>query len=471
MKAITFRTQLTLLHGAVIVVVMALGALAAHWSLSRSVHEQLDAALLALAETESAMLASAPDQPVHVHEAAPGPAPPPFVRLDRLVQIIGSDGTVLARSANLGSAQLPVSKDALARLQAGETVFETLPEFGGEPTRVVTVPVPMRGSFVAIQVAGSLDDVNSVTASASLLFIALALVLLATVGIAGALLTRRVFRAVEEVVRQARSIGDGNLNERLQHPGTRDEIGGLVETLNEMLARLQRGFEAQRHFTADASHELRSPLSRLRAELEVTLRRQRSSEEYVETLRSCLGEVERLTQLSDELLLLARLDASQERGPTEAVDLNAAAEEVLGRIRHTATAQQVWLALEPAPPILARIASGHINQVLSNLLDNAVKFSPPGGLVTVDLAATAGEAVLKVSDDGPGIAPEELPQLFERFYRGASARTRETPGAGLGLALSQAIVRAYGGKIDAANLPQGGAVFTVRLPLAAAEPA
>jgi two-component system OmpR family sensor kinase len=471
MKAIPFRTQLTLLHGAVITVVMALGAAAAHWALSRSVHEQLDAALLALAETESAMLASAPDQPIHIHEAAPGPAPPAFVRLDRLVQIIGSDGTVLARSANLGSAQLPVSPQTLQRLRSGETVFETLPEFGGEPTRVVTLPVPAHGAFVAIQVAGSLDDANRVTSSAGLLFIALALVLLATVGIAGALLTRRVFRAVDEVVRQARSIGDGNLDERLPHPGTRDEIGALVETLNEMLARLQHGFEAQRHFTADASHELRSPLSRLRAELEVTLRRPRSVEEYVETLRSCLGEVERLTQLSDELLLLARLDASQERGPSEAVELNALAEEVLGRIRHNASSRQVWLALDPAPPILAKIAPAHISLVLTNLLDNAVKFSPPGGLVTLDLASTGGEAVLKVSDDGPGIDPEDLPQLFERFYRGASARTRETPGAGLGLALSQAIVRAYGGKIDAANLPQGGAVFTVRLPLAQAEAA
>lgn len=469
MKPITFRTQLTLLHGAVIVAVMALGAFAAHWSLSRSVHEQLDGALLALAETESAMLASEPSLPVHVHEAPVGPAPPQFVRLDRLVQIIGSDGKVLARSANLGSAQLPVSANTLEHLAAGETVFQTLREFGGEPTRVVSVPVPLHGSFVAIQVAGSLDDVNSVTASASLLFIALALVLLATVGIIGTLLTRRVFSTVDQVVRQARRIGDGNLDERLSHPGTPDEIGALVETLNEMLARLQHSFDAQRHFTADASHELRSPLSRLRAELEVTLRRQRSSEEYVETLRSCLGEVERLSQLADELLLLARLDASQERGPAETVDISAVAEEVLGRARHTATAGQVWLALDPAPPIIARIAPGHIDQVLTNLVDNAVKFSPPGGLVTVDLTAAAGEAVLKVSDDGPGIAPEDLPQLFERFYRGASARTQGAPGSGLGLALSQAIVRAYGGRIDAANQPQGGAVFTVHLPLA--EPA
>jgi two-component system, OmpR family, sensor kinase len=243
----------------------------------------------------------------------------------------------------------------------------------------------------------------------------------------------------------------------------------LVDTLNDMLARLEQSFESQRHFTADASHELRSPLSRLRAELEVTLRRPRVMAEYVDTLRSCLDEVERLTQLVDELLTLARLDASQERAPVEPVDLNSIAEDAVRRFAPVARAQQVQLVLSPSPVVSAQVTHGHMSLVLVNLLDNAVKFSPAGGTVTIDLDSNGSDAVLSVSDVGPGIEPEELSRIFERFYRGASARSSEVAGAGLGLAVSQAIVRAYRGQIEASKLPNGGARFTVRLPLSQAE--
>jgi two-component system OmpR family sensor kinase len=396
----------------------------------------------------------------------PGSAPPSFVRLDRLVQIVDADGHVLARSANLGTARLPTPPTLLERLAAGETVFETLPKFGEEPTRLVSVPVHAHGSRLAIQVAGSLDDVNHVLESAGLLFLVMGLALILAVGTAGTVLTRRVFRAIDEVVRQAHRIGEASLSERLPHPGTHDEIGRLVDTLNEMLDRLEQSFEVQRRFTSDASHELRSPLSRLRTELEVTLRRPRDTTEYVETLRSCLEEVERLTLLVEELLVLARLDAGQERGLSETVPLNPIAEEAVCRLEPMARERQVRITLDPSPPVAARVARGSANLVLANLLDNAVKFSPPGGRVSIRLAIDGPDAVLSVSDEGPGIRVDELPHLFERFYRGAVARAGAAPGVGLGLALSQVVVNAHGGRIDASNLPEGGALFTVRLPLA-----
>lgn len=462
---ISFRTRLTFTHLALIVVILALTGFAGHWGLSRAIHQQLDSALVALAETEVGSLPADPNAPVIVHDPAKGPvAEPALDRLDRLVQVIDMRGTVLARSANLGSSSLPVSPAMLAQLAVGGRAFETLPDFGGEPVRLVAVPAP--GSARAVLVAGSLDDVRSVMRAAGLLFAAMAIALLAAVGIAGRWLTGGAFRTIDQIVLRVRDIGDATLGERLPHPGTRDEIGRLVDTLNAMLARLEAGFDAQRRFTADASHELRSPLSRLRAEIEITLRHPRAREEYLDALRSCLEEAERLTRLTDELLLLARADAAQERVPTAPVALAGVVDEAVRLLTPTAAERQIGLAVEASPYAVVRMAPGQASLVLNNLLGNALKFSPPQGVVTVRAVVDGGDVLLSVSDMGPGIAPEDLTRIFDRFYRGASTRGADVSGVGLGLALAQSIVQAHGGRIVASSLEGGGALFSVRLPLA-----
>jgi len=463
---LSLRRRLALIHWVAIVVIVASAAAAGWWQLSRSVQGQLDAALLALAETEAGMLADAHGEGVRVHEAPAGSAPPSLARLDRLVQIVDASGHVLARSANLGGGALPVTPWLRTQLAAGETVFETLPHASEEPLRMVSVPTLVNGRQFAVQVAGSLDDVDHVVHSAALLFAGMAVALLAAVGLAGTAVTRRVFGAIDGIAQQAHRICEMNLDERLPHPGTDDEMGHLVDTLNDMLERLERTFDTQRRFTADASHELRSPLSRLRTEIEITLRRPRDVQDYVTTLRSCLEEVERLTMLVEALLMLARLDAGEERGPVEPMALNVLAEDAVRRMGASARDRQVEIVLDVVTRVAARVAPAPASLVLANLLDNAVKFSPPGGKVTVRVAAEGSDAVLSVADDGPGIADADLPFLFDRFYRGAGARAGTIAGVGLGLALSQAIVRAYGGRIEAANGPERGALLTVFLPLA-----
>jgi two-component system OmpR family sensor kinase len=237
-----------------------------------------------------------------------------------------------------------------------------------------------------------------------------------------------------------------------------------------MLERLERGFEAQRRFTADASHELRSPLSRLRTEMEVALRRPRDTPEYVETLRSCLEEVRRLTMLVEELLALARLDAGGERGPVERVALDSVIREVAQRYEQQARERAVHIDASASTRVVAQIGQGPASLVVANLIDNAVKFSPAGGAVTVRVSESGAEALVAITDDGPGIQQDELPRVFERFYRGRNARTGAAPGVGLGLALTQAIVRAHGGHIEVFNQPGRGASFCVHLPRAAADP-
>ncbi|ELX09436.1 two-component sensor histidine kinase transcription regulator protein [Janthinobacterium sp. HH01] len=469
MMTLNFRRRLALVQTAVIVSVLAVAAIAGYLSLSDAVNEQLDGALLALAETESSMLRAAPGQQPKVHDAEQGSAPPSLARLDRWVQIVDAQGKVLARSANLGAANLPATPALMARMAAGDTVFQTLDHFAEEPVRIVSLPVPGKPLRYTVQVAGSLDDVRHVIASASRMFLGMALVLLVALIVASASITRWVFRAIDDIVRQAQRIGEADLDKRLPHPGTRDEIGRLVDTLNDMLGRIDQSFQMQRRFTSDASHELRSPLSRLRAEIEITLRRPRDTTEYVDTLRSCMEEVERLTLLVEELLALARYDAGQDRDGAACTALDDIAAAAIERARATAQKRGVGLSLQAgAEPVFAAIGDGAATLIVVNLLENAIKFTPAGGAVGIDIRRDGDCACLRITDSGPGISVDDLPHLFERFYRGASARSGAVAGVGLGLALTQAIVQGHGGRIEAANLPAGGAAFTVYLPCVAA---
>jgi len=345
-------------------------------------------------------------------------------------------------------------------------VFGTVGNFGEEPIRMVLVPVTVGPHHYAIQVAMSLDDAHAVLQAGRWLVLTMSVVILAGIGFTTAWLTRRALRPIDRVVTRARRIGEANLADRLPHPGTQDEIGRLVETLNDMLGRLERSFEVQRRFTADASHELRSPLSRLRAELEVTLRRPRETGDYEETLRSCLDEVERVQSLIEELLALARIDARQEPETPEPVPVSEIVAAAVAAVRPKAAKRSIDVTIDRPTELLVTTAPMAAQVALANILDNAVKFSPPGGQVRIVVSAANREAVIAVSDCGPGVAPEEAAQLFERFYRGKASRSAGAPGVGLGLAISRALVERQGGRISVDARAEAGATFSVRLPRA-----
>jgi len=462
----SFKTRLWLGQVVVLAVMLALAAFGADWALRRVVlGEIIDDAILSLASTEAAALQSDPAHP-RVHEIAAGAGPPSFVRLDKFVQIIHPDGRVVAHSATLGTARLPTSPALLTRLQDGETVFSTVTDFGEEPVRMVSLPVAVGQSSYVVLVAMSLDDAHAVLRVGRWVFLSMSLVILGGIGFTSALLTRKALRPIDRMVMRARHIGEGNLAERLPHPGTRDEIGRLVETLNEMLGRLERSFEIQRRFTADASHELRSPLSRLRAELEVTLRRVRTVPEYEETLRSCLDEVQRVQSLTEELLELARIDARQEPEAAQPITVNEIVAAGVSAVTPEAERRGVLILVERAPEVLVNAAPVAAKVALANILDNAVKFSPPAGDVKVTVTAGVEEAVIAVSDAGPGVSGEDVPRLFQRFYRGKASRATEAPGVGLGLAIARALIERQGGRISVEASGEKGATVTVHLPRA-----
>lgn len=462
------KTRLTLWHGAAVVVILFGVVLVADRALSWIVGAQVDATLLALAETEAASALDEPWEGIHLHDAPVDSASLPFRRLDKLVQIVDMNGRVLAQGATLGAAHLPAPPPLLTQLRTGAVVLETLPNFSGDRLRLVSLPIAVEGQVrYAIQVGTSLHRTDRFLEAARLLFLGGAGAILVAVVSIGAVLARVALRPVDQIVARARIIGATNLRERLPHPGTWDELGRLAATLNEMLDRIEQSVEGQRRFTADASHELRSPLSRLRSELEVTLRRPRSLADYEAVLHSSLEEVERLSRLTEELLILARLDAGEvvaRDGPP--VALLPLVEAELNRLKSEADARQITVTLAESPEVAVQAPVDVLRLVVANLLHNAVKFSPDMGRVAVTIRPEAGEAVFRVANSGPGIPPEDLPRVFERFYRSTRSRSPDLPGVGLGLAITRAIVAAHGGRIAVESTRKAGTTFTIHLPLA-----
>jgi two-component system OmpR family sensor kinase len=301
-----------------------------------------------------------------------------------------------------------------------------------------------------------------------LLIIGAGIAILIAVVATDVMLTGRVLRPIDAIVQQARRLSESTLAERLPQPKEPGELARLVETLNEMLLRLHQSFEAQRRFTADAAHELRSPLTRMRTEMEVTLRRPRDVEEYRLIVVNALEEIERLGGLTENLLALARLDAGEGRqlagGETRLAD---AIEMLVVRFQSLATGRGVSLHVErQVVEVAVKVLPAIVDVVLGNVVDNAVKFARPGGVVTLDVMATSNEGIVTVTDTGPGIPIEEQPHVFERFFRGRAPRASGAFGVGLGLAIARTLVERQNGAIDIDSKPGYGTIVTIRLPLA-----
>ncbi len=285
----------------------------------------------------------------------------------------------------------------------------------------------------------------------------------------GRWIAERALEPVDRIITEVREITDGrSLHRRLPVPMVRDELGRLAETLNQMMTRLERSFAALRRFTADASHELKTPLTVVRAGVERAITRPDLPQETLATLEETLQEVNRMTELVDALLTLARADEGRAELHREPADVR----QILEEAQETGEllAERAGVAIEvraPAEPVMLDVDRTRIRQMILNLIENAVKYTPRGGRVTVQLEAGAA-VTLAVADTGIGIAPGDLPHIFDRFWRADSARTRtgERPGAGLGLAICKWIAEAHGGAIDVASRPARGTTFTVTLPRA-----
>ena len=284
----------------------------------------------------------------------------------------------------------------------------------------------------------------------------------------GGWIAGRALEPVDRMITEVREITDGrSLHRRVAVPMERDELGRLAETLNQMMTRLERSFAALRRFTADASHELKTPLTVVRAGVERAITRPGMPQEALAPLEETLQEVNRMTELLNSLLTLARADEGRADLHLEPVDLREIIEEAgeTGELLAEHAGVGIEIRLPPQPVVLA-VDRSRVRQLALNLIENAVKYTPRGGQVSVELAGNDGRVVFTVADTGIGIAPGDLPHVFDRFWRADSARTRtsERAGTGLGLAICKWIAEAHGGTIEVQSRPGRGTTFTVGLP-------
>ncbi len=445
------RVRLTAWYGLVLLVTLvALGA-AVHWIAARALIGRVDA-MLDFEFKEAAERLGPQTDAVDLGEE------PATFHETYLIRVLDDSGRVLARSRRLGGVAWPgpVVPDARG--------YENVPLGGLGAFRVLSDRVHVGRASRWVQIATSLEATEADLADfRRALWMILPGGLLAT-SIGGYWLAGRSLAPVGRMTESAHRISAENLSERLAVDNPGDELGRLAATLNAMLDRIDRGFDAMKRFTADAAHELRTPVASLRAEAEVALLGTRSEEEYQDVLRSIVEEAARLSTLLDRLLLLSREDAGVALARSRFRVDELAEEAVSGILDHAARAG-LSVHLGPLPEVEIDGDALLLRQAFDNLLENAVKYNRAGGMVSVQGAIHHEHVIIEVGDNGVGIPEGALSRVFDRFFRADASRSRRTGGTGLGLSIARAVVERHGGRISAESEPGVGSKFRVALPL------
>ena len=380
--------------------------------------------------------------------------PTTFIQVDTI------RGYPIARSPNLGSLNIPPNTSLTAKHPRALRMVR----LRGRPF-LIEDRLLLSGSFsVVVHVAESLDEVNRTFAQTSrtiVLILAIAAFLVVALSI---LLASQAIGPITRLSRAMRDIGSERLDLRLPGAQRTDEIGELTRSFNDLLARLQEAFARERQFISDASHELKTPLTSINANAQLLLRwGDRDETIRRESLETIRHESAALADMVNGMLTLAKADRG-DAIPKEPVSLSLVAQEALRNAAPRAAEKHLFLELEaPSPSPLIEGDPHLLRQLVSNLVDNAIKFTGAGG-VTVRIGEGEHDAWIEVLDTGPGVPDDELAHIFERFYRADKARSREVPGTGLGLAIVRSIARVHGGEIVAQRAPSGGASFLVRFP-------
>lgn len=388
-----------------------------------------------------------------------------FQRANIFIIAVDEHGKVVSHSDNLEGFDGLLDPVAVENENEG---YRTL-EYDGQVVRVLTVPLRIeRGSDREVvgflQVARAIEDFDTFNRLLIItIFIGLAAVSAALFFIT--LISPRLFRPLENVATLARQISRADdLSRRLPDTGRNDEIGDMTMALNQTLARLENLFRTQQRFLADVSHELRTPLTTIRGNVDLMRRMGGADQESLDDIQA---ELDRMTRLVNDLLLLARADAGSLPIEQEPVELDTVLLDVYRQL--SLLKKPVDVVLEEVDQVQVTGNADRLKQLILNLADNAVKYTPPGGKVRLSLSKTEGEAHLVISDTGIGIAEEDLPYIFERFYRVEKGRTRAHGGSGLGLSIAKWIVDVHGGRIAVESEQGKGTTFHVTLPLRGSE--
>jgi heavy metal sensor kinase len=455
------RTRLTVWYAAVLALSLIAFAVIVYYAAASIFYARQDELLRSTAETVASAYVQELEEEQSVAKAN-DVVLAQMVFPNRYVEVADADGRVVAWSSNLAGHQLTVPTAVLAEAQQNGS-FVVLNQL-----RVAVVPLSVDRSkqigFAIVAEPLSVVDEGLRRLRRDFLFGVPVILLLASTG--GYFLARKSLAPIALMNQQTQRITAENLSARLDVAHPRDEVGRLATTINDLLARLDAAFQEQKRFIADASHELRTPLAVLRGETEVALQQERATAEYQESLALIKDEAERLSRIVENLFLLARQPVDTPSMVSEPVRLNELVADCVRAAHVLAMQKGLRLKTEGAlPAITVRGDDEMLKRMLLNLLDNAVKYTPPGGEITVALGSRNGYAQIVVTDTGIGIPESDQPRIFDRFYRVDKARSRALGGAGLGLSIARWIVEGHGGSLSVESAPGRGSAFTVDLPL------
>ena len=454
------RIRMTLWYAGVLALSLIAFAVVIYAAAGNIFHERQDESLRSTAQTVASAYVEELAE-VHLESAAGQVVLAEITFPNRYVQLTDNTGNPIA-SANLSGSTVNIPAPILADARARGFSHATI-----NGLRVAVVPLSADPALGYAAVAEPLSVVEAGLAELRRdLFAGVLLVLLLASG-GGYFLARKSLAPIASMNSQTQRISAENLSARLDVTNSRDELGRLTTTINDLLARLENSFKEQQRFIADASHELRTPLAVLRGETEVALGKTRSVEEYQQSWSLIQDEAERLSRIVEDLFILPRQPINTRAALNkERVSLNDAVSDCARAAQVLAFRKGVRLNLENDFPSIALNGDEElIKRLILNLLDNAVKYTPKGGEISLGLARQNGNAEIVVRDTGIGIAAADQARVFDRFFRVDKARARALGGAGLGLSIAQWIVEAHGGEISLLSTPGEGSTFTVVLPV------
>jgi len=458
----TIRVRLTLWYVALLALFLLGFSATLYFTLARSLEQQVDATLRLNAEQIAGAVNIEQGQVNFQNSESDMTDAAGLREQGYLVRLIDASGGVADTNARF--AALPVAPSALDAARRGQPSLDTF-VVNGHSFRVYTRPIVEGGQFYGeLQVAQSLDSVSNTLRQLLLLLAAIVPLTLVFALAGGFWFARRALGPIDRITTAAQRMSAEDLSQRLGLNLPDDEVGRLARTFDGMLARLDAAFLRERQFTADASHELRTPLTAMRGEIDVTLNRPRSAAEYRHVLEGLGGDVDRLTRLAEDLLTLARADAGRLSLQRETLDAAQLARAVAEQMRPLAESKNISLNVLADKALAVWADEDKLLRVLLNLVDNALKFTPANGRVTLAASRDGERVALVVSDTGAGISPQDLPHIFERFYRAYESHSSRAGGAGLGLAIAHSLVAAQGGTIEVKSVVGQGTTFVVKLP-------
>jgi heavy metal sensor kinase len=462
-RASTIRVRLTLWYLLLLAIILVGFSAVLYFLLDNGLDNQIDNDLRTAAEQVRGVVNQQGGQLVVLRTEGESELTPLGER-GVLARVIGLDGKVIEGVGPYST--LPVPGSSLEVARQGQPNFDQEYTSDGTPVRLYTVPFNENGStYGFVEVGQSLKSAQDTLHD---LLLVLAVVVPATMVVASAggwFLGVRALSPIDRITQSARRISAEDLRQRLNLNLPNDEVGRLAGTFDAMLDRLEEAFERQRRFTADASHELRTPLTIMKGDIGVALNRPRSVAEYKQVLGDLEEEVDRLTRLVEDLLLLARADANQPLLHSQPLDLRELLVGVLGQVQSMSEDKGHTLELDAPASIPMWGDPDKLVRLFFNLLDNAVKYSQCGERITVRVLRTEPASVLvEVADNGPGMSVEQVAHIFDRFYRADTSRSRSTGGTGLGLSMARWIAEAHGGRLGVQSSPGHGSTFSVWLP-------